>query len=901
MMRTAFLSLVLPAAAATCLVNGTAPINRKLLVNPDTGESYPVGVWVAQWAAAEATSYMVGILIEEMLGFNVTYSFGPGTPDGYYAIAGCSSPNDAADRGCIEGQVSYQHVHTETWLSGYDSNWNAVQKFQNAPKALTSMGYDGFVASYFTKRELDTAYDTEGLALDFWTAFDSTWNQPWKYFDNPSVVNRSETLPCSQSNFYEDNIMRLYLTWSGDTGGVIAQPDGSLIGNCQDGYFWQAPACRGNIANCIVYFTGGKGYSLTETMQKSAKWNMPLAIGIGATWSDFVSLPSKHKSLFYWWVPDPTFLAMDPVKSTFPDYNKQEWANGDQTSASCSMPIHKIVSRDLSSLAPRIEMFVDNFIIDMASLNKILKEQISSGDDWKSVACGWLQNNQETWQAWLPDESTCFPTLGLYNTITDEFVPDRSNKDGLVCRACPSGTYSVQLSDNDGLTYICQDCPPGTSQSNGASLTCEPCAKGLFQDQSGQLGCKRCEVGTYQDEEGGPTCKQCPANSRTLALGSVAFGDCGCEENYIDVGSEGNLTCALCQTGLLCPLMGTEESLKNGSHPLGEGYTPQILKGYYAKSDSPLEVYKCGKVFQCPGGLPNTCAGGLTGTPCAECPQGQTYNDGCEECELWRQFAWVIGAFCCLFVLTLSYYLMTSKVTAKASVLFTTTCAFGMLVSLLQSIGIIGSMTVEFPVNIKGIFAFMSIFVLDLESFGFACFAGANTAFRYSVSVILFPVAVGWLAVNFGVSKLVPRHAWDSTKVISCMGQVLQVGFSTMSAVALAPFMCYTHPNTKLSLLKYPNILCGSDEHALMLVGGSLLLVIGVFGFLTLCTYAAYRVPSWSATEKHRYVRCFRFLVFRFRLVLMLLYFVHQVFLGHLCGGPQGPEMVSVLRHGFRG
>ena len=31
------------------------------------------------------------------------------------------------------------------------------------------------------------------------------------------------------------------------------------------------------------------------------------------------------------------------------------------------------------------------------------------------------------------------------------------------------------------------------------------------------------------------------------------------------------------------------------------------------------------------------------------------------------------------------------------------------------------------------------------------------------------------------------------------------------------------------------------------------------------------------------------------------LYFVHQDFLGHLCGGPPGPEMVSALRHGFRG
>ena len=36
-----------------------------------------------------------------------------------------------------------------------------------------------------------------------------------------------------------------------------------------------------------------------------------------------------------------------------------------------------------------------------------------------------------------------------------------------------------------------------------------------------------------------------------------------------------------------------------------------------------------------------------------------------------------------------------------------------------------------------------------------------------------------------------------------------QVGFSTMSATALAPFTCYTHPNQQLSLLKFPNVCLG--------------------------------------------------------------------------------------------
>ena len=34
------------------------------------------------------------------------------------------------------------------------------------------------------------------------------------------------------------------------------------------------------------------------------------------------------------------------------------------------------------------------------------------------------------------------------------------------------------------------------------------------------------------------------------------------------------------------------------------------------------QVYKCGKIQHCPGGLPGQCNGGLVGTPCAECPAG---------------------------------------------------------------------------------------------------------------------------------------------------------------------------------------------------------------------------------------------------------------------------------------
>ena len=49
---------------------------------------------------------------------------------------------------------------------------------------------------------------------------------------------------------------------------------------------------------------------------------------------------------------------------------------------------------------------------------------------------------------------------------------------------------------------------------------------------------------------------------------------------------------------------------------------------------------------------------------------------------------------------------------------------------------------------------------------------------------------------------------------------IQQVGFSALGAFALQPLMCYQHPNQQYSLLKYPDTLCGSDDHVVMTVIG---------------------------------------------------------------------------------
>ena len=98
----------------------------------------------------------------------------------------------------------------------------------------------------------------------------------------------------------------------------------------------------------------------------------------------------------------------------------------------------------------------------------------------------------------MPDPTTCFAQFGLYNEDcllsilshvqrdaksagedTGAFVDNRKDPKGLRCVACPSGTFSVKLLDEEGGgTYICQACPRGTAQPSGASLQCDPCPSG---------------------------------------------------------------------------------------------------------------------------------------------------------------------------------------------------------------------------------------------------------------------------------------------------------------------------------------------------------------------------------------------------------------------------------------
>ena len=64
------------------------------------------------------------------------------------------------------------------------------------------------------------------------------------------------------------------------------------------------------------------------------------------------------------------------------------------------------------------------------------------------------------------------------------------------------------------------------------------------------------------------------------------------------------------------------------------------------------------------------------------------------------------------------------QVTAKASMLFSTTASVGVLVASMQNLGLIGMMTVEWPSSLQGVFSVCKFLLLDIDSYAFSCIAG---------------------------------------------------------------------------------------------------------------------------------------------------------------------------------
>ena len=611
-------------ASSLCLPDGIAESQRVNLTSD--GESYPLGIWSPTWSAATLTSAVMEILLNEKQGFRTRLSGGPATLDGFFAMAGCETPTEIADRGCGIPQKTYYHVHLEGWTASYQAIWFQIQDDypDTAPVNLGTMGYQGRTGQYISEEVIETAYAQEGLVLQFYRAHNvSMFPNVANYFDNINAFNVSSLKFCNETRMMDSKVIEDYVWVTGDWDGVD-NTSGKLAGRCFSDHFWFAPSCRANPVSCYPYVNTGPGFEFEHWMQKSAVFNIPIFLLVLRLWSDFETLPTKIKSSFYWWQPDPTFLSLDVRRTVFEPFDFAAYGRGILLTDSESVNVDKYASHDLKALAPEVFELLNAFKIDLKMVNGLMMDQVNTGDTPEVVACRWLKANQDLWKSWLPDPTECFPQFGLYNMATKQFVEHRADATNLTCHACTSGFYSSRLKDDAGVTQVCKPCLPGTAQPSGASLGCEACPAGEYQDLTASTNCKRCDPGKYQDTLGRSECKKCPAATTTLAFGSVSVLECGCERGSINIANESEeVVCKECGQGLFCPFSSSLQALKTGLSPLGEQYQPALERGFYSTVEDPLVVFKCAEDSYCPGGTPETCPGGRVGMVCGECPPGR--------------------------------------------------------------------------------------------------------------------------------------------------------------------------------------------------------------------------------------------------------------------------------------
>ena len=76
---------------------------------------------------------------------------------------------------------------------------------------------------------------------------------------------------------------------AGDAAGVVVT-NNTYQAYCQDDHLWRAPFCRDTPSHCILYLSTSDGWGLSQCVQRSVAYNLPIAFGV-AEWNDFVEIP----------------------------------------------------------------------------------------------------------------------------------------------------------------------------------------------------------------------------------------------------------------------------------------------------------------------------------------------------------------------------------------------------------------------------------------------------------------------------------------------------------------------------------------------------------------------------------------------------------------------------------
>jgi len=421
-----------------------------------------------------------------------------------------------------------------------------------------------------------------------------------------------------------------------------------------------------------------------------------------------------------------------------------------------------------------------------------------------------------------------------------------------ICTSCAPGSFA----DVEGLVD-CKNCTAGTFAASVASDECTVCAPGSIAPGKGADSCLDCTVGLYQDMPGMSACKQCGSPRATFSQGIAESSACLCPSGKREVRSGNVAACADCEEGLNCEWTTyfTQDDAVRGlaevkiRNSTDDQSFPAILPGYWVETRDHLgEVFVCTSENRCPGGLPNVCASNMGGVSCGKCDSGYYHaHDMCEACggSMILLVLSYVGGFFVIGLLSFVWDRRAAMTEAIESYLASIT--MGVIISFVQTLGILGRLTFTFPIDLHNFLNAFSFFLFEYEILRPGCLLPDSLGSHYLL-LLIFPVFAGgsclvWFFLFKVGAKIMPSLVLHWNATLNTVGMLCQFLFISIAMAVFSIWECGDNPSGKKTLKSAPYTICYEEAHLGLVVAGVFLVMVYVLLPLAIYARAVYKLP----------------------------------------------------------
>jgi len=855
------------ASATTCLPDAIPQDQRQNITMQQV--QMPLGITTGDWDSGILLAELYGILVSEVLGYNIVQNRDPSTTYQLHSISGCSGTGDMD----LCSWPPTIHVAMELWDTSVEADdWTRVseQLGEAAPEIAGSYGFPGYDGMFVMERASRRSAAATGMHLSYYGNYNASWFDPASYAATVADVDLSRLGTCATKlNSGYPSSGQKYLDATGDVDGVENINGVNLVKCWQDKWF-VAPSCRADPMRCIAVVTSGDGWGIREMMHKAFFYNMPVAFGTAITSADYQQINSQLQSLFYTFSPDATFALYNPTAIQFPENSEAEFSKGNYRTMKAAQTLMQGFSRGLDIAADRAHGLLVNFKLSGSDIQDLLVRYAqtrgpSGSGDYFAASCGWAIANRQLWEnSWIPQATTCSSGRGLVD-LQQNFVVSKS--DAVQCGTCTPGRASVKSVD----TRICSKCTSGSYQNSFGAVECNSCVLGSYAAQEGSTECTLCGLGEYASETGMTSCYKCAADAAQLDMWTTS------QEVSTDTGSRilevlGAVSDSFCACGAgLFLWQGKCEVCSKGTSCPG-GNRLELLPGYFSSREAPGEVYKCRYDYFCPGGVPGTCAAGRDATTiaCELCKDGlRDAEDGtCEACQDGDYAVFALIASVVLAAVTGLYIgLRIENKSSKSGSLIVVSTSFTQLVTLVQMLSVLRRFNIDWREPFYSILVFIEVLSFDLEMLSVSCLATMSSAAVFTFRSLLMPcLMLIALLVHLCFLLVTRSKNFRASDLWRTIGSMFLIFFIILFSMLLAPFQCSAHPSGQATLKRYGAVFCdGQGEHLQILLVGGVACLMPLL-FLAICTWVVVvELPLRLARSDARFVENCSFLIIRFR------------------------------------